>query len=53
MKPEFYIDFPAGQQHTLRYFRLQGSTPAQVSIHLCPAVSSMIQRSPIVGEPER
>jgi len=51
MKPEFYIDFPAGQQHTLRYFRLQGS--AQVSIHLCPAVSSMIQRSPIVGEPER
>ena len=27
MKPEFYIDFPAGQQHTLRYFRLQGSSP--------------------------
>ena len=28
MKPEFPLDFPAGQQHTSRYFYLQpGSSP--------------------------
>jgi len=26
--------------------------PAQVSVHLCPVASSMIQHSPIAGEPE-
>ena len=51
MKPEFYIDFPAS--HSIPFATSTCKAPAQVSIHLCPAVSSMIQRSPIIGEPER
>ena len=45
MKPDFYIDFPAGQQHTLRYFRLQGSSPG-----FNPPVSSGLFDDPALAD---
>jgi hypothetical protein len=45
MKPEFPIDFPAGQQHTLRYFCLQGSSPG-----FSPPVSSGLFDDPALAD---
>jgi len=45
MKPEFHIDFPAGQQHTLRNFCLQGSSPG-----FRPPVSSGLFDDPALDD---
>ena len=45
MKPEFHFDFPAGQQHTPRYFCLQGSSPG-----FSPPVSSGLFDDPTLAD---
>ena len=50
MRPEFHLDFLLVNSIPLATSACK--SPAQVSVHLCPAASSMIQHSPIAGGPE-
>jgi len=49
MKPESPLDIPAGQQHTPRYFYLQGSSPGS-SPGFSPLVSNGILDDPALAD---